>query len=91
MEDCPICAVNLKRLWCGYTCNATKAYFVHPTGYQYSEIDPTERKYTLVNFTVEKDYACTLFRSCEKESFIAEAALTSSIAFLDFLGYNGKE
>jgi len=45
----------------------------------------------LTNFIVNPDYACTLFKSCEKESFIAEAALTSSIAFLDFLGLNGKD
>jgi hypothetical protein len=25
--DCPVCAVNLKRMWCEYTCNPNKARF----------------------------------------------------------------
>ncbi len=45
---------------------------------------------TKVLFTVDKDYACTMFNSCKKVSLIASASLTSSIAFLDFMGYNGK-
>lgn len=25
--DCPICAVNLKRMWCEYSCSPNKANF----------------------------------------------------------------
>lgn len=25
--DCPLCAINLKRMWCEYTCNPNKANF----------------------------------------------------------------
>ena len=33
--DCPICAVNLKRMWCEYTCNPNKANFGNITNYFY--------------------------------------------------------
>lgn len=55
-------------------------------GYQTGH-DPTygDYNYTVTNFNVNPDYACTLFQSCAKTTFIAEAALQSSMAFLDFL------
>jgi hypothetical protein len=43
-----------------------------------------------VNFNIDSDYACGLFTSCKQESFIAIAGISSSIAFLDFLGVNGQ-
>jgi len=45
---------------------------------------------TEVIFNIETDYACELFQSCKQESFIAVAGISSSIAFLDFLGVNGQ-
>ena len=30
--DCPICAVNLKRMWCEYACNPSKAQFCKQRG-----------------------------------------------------------
>ena len=26
-NDCPVCAVNMKRMWCEYTCNPTKTRY----------------------------------------------------------------
>lgn len=43
-----------------------------------------------VNFNLETNYACELFLSCQQESFIAISGISSSIAFLDFLGVNGQ-
>jgi len=43
-----------------------------------------------VNFNLESNYACELFLSCQQESFIAISGISSSIAFLDFLGVNGQ-
>lgn len=43
-----------------------------------------------VNFNIDSNYACGLFKSCQQESFIAIAGISSSIAFLDFLGVNGQ-
>lgn len=39
---------------------------------------------------METNYACDIFQSCEQESFIAQADITSSLAFMDFLGVNGE-
>jgi hypothetical protein len=47
-------------------------------------------EYALVNFQVDTNYACDIFQSCEKESFISQADITSSLAFMDFLGVNGE-
>ncbi|CDW79430.1 UNKNOWN [Stylonychia lemnae] len=58
------------------------------TGYQ---MDPDDGNLTLTNFTVDPDYACTMFQSCAKVSIVAAASLQSSEAFLDFLGFNGKQ
>lgn len=85
-SDCPVCAVNLKTMWCEYACNANKTDFETNVGV------------TLVNgiwyqnieFTLNPDYACDIFQSCEQVSFIAQADITSSLAFMDFLGVNGQ-
>lgn len=45
--------------------------------------------WTNVQITIDEDYACTLFQSCKKESFISLSGIDSSIQFLDFLGSNG--
>ena len=72
--DCPICAVNIKRMWCEYTCNPNKANFVKGLGYQIDS-DPIVGNETLTQFTLDPDYACTLFQSCQKVSLIAQASL----------------
>ncbi|CDW90740.1 UNKNOWN [Stylonychia lemnae] len=56
-KDCSICAANLKRMWCDYTCHPQKTKFVQATGYQ---MDPDDGNLTLTNFTVDPDYACTI-------------------------------
>ena len=47
--------------------------------------------YALVGFSVDSDYACGIFTSCKKVSYIAQAGISSSIAFLDFMGTNGQD
>lgn len=47
--------------------------------------------YTNVRTSIDADYACIVYSSCKGTSFIAEAGVSSSIAFLNFLGYNGAE
>jgi hypothetical protein len=42
-----------------------------------------------VNFNIDSGYSCDIFTSCKQESFIAQAGISSSLAFLDFLGVNG--
>ena len=43
-----------------------------------------------VNFNIDAGYSCNIFQSCKQESFIAQAGISSSLAFLDFLGVNGQ-
>ena len=47
--------------------------------------------YVTVTFDLTSDYACEIYTSCKQESFIAQAGISSSIAFLDFLGVNGQD
>lgn len=84
-KDCPICAINLKRLWCQYTCNANKNQFVQGLGYVTIPVGDHMQNMTQVRFTVDEDMACNLFQSCQKVSLIAQASLQSSISFLDFM------
>ena len=45
--------------------------------------------YQKIQVSIDSTYACTVFSSCKGTSFIAAAAVSSSIAFFNFLGYNG--
>ena len=39
------------------------------------DVDPLIGNETLTEFTLDPDYACTLFQSCQKVSLIAQASL----------------
>lgn len=45
--------------------------------------------YTNVQASIDDAYACTIYSSCKGTSFIAAAGVSSSVSFLNFLGYNG--
>ena len=45
--------------------------------------------YTNVQVSIDAAYACTVYSSCKGTSFIAAAGVSSAVAFLNFLGYNG--
>lgn len=85
--DCPICAANLKTMWCEYACNPLKANFLTPTGVT---TNSAGQLFQEVIFNIDSDYSCEIFQSCEQVSFIAQSDVTSSLAFLDFLGVNGQ-
>lgn len=85
--DCPVCAVNLKTMWCEYACNAKKGSFLTDNGSK----TVSGQTYTLVGFEIDSDYACGIFTSCKKVSYIAQAGISSSQAFLDFMGVNGQD
>jgi hypothetical protein len=69
--DNPICAVNLKKMWCEYACNAEKINFESYTGS--TPVNTTEGivEYANVNFNIDSDYACQIFQSCKQVGFIA--------------------
>jgi hypothetical protein len=85
--DCPVCAVNLKTMWCMYACDPDKKRFLTDNGTK----TEAGQLYALVGFSVDSDYACGIFTSCAKVSYIAQAGISSSIAFLDFMGTNGQD
>ena len=70
-HDVPICGVNLKKMWCEYTCNAVKTNFVKGIGEKTIEVGGENKTFTEVVFSVDEDMACTLFKSCQKVALIA--------------------
>ena len=96
--DCPVCSVNLKTMWCEYACNPTKARFrkwylksqqtLLTTIIIWLLVTDLGTKttagqlYRLVGFSIDSDYACGVFTSCKKVSYIAQAGISSSISFL---------
>ena len=52
--------MNLKRMWCEYTCNKNKYQFVKGIGYQ-MDADPNIGNETITLFSLNPDYACTVF------------------------------
>lgn len=59
-NDCPICAVNLKTMWCEYACNEFKDGFLEYNGW----IINAGKNMSEVNFNIDTNYACGLFKSC---------------------------
>lgn len=74
-DDVPICGVNLKKMWCEYTCNPTKTDFINAIGEVTIEVAGENKTFTEVQFSVDEDMACTLFQSCQKVALIAQASL----------------
>ena len=66
------CGVNLKIMWCHFTCDPNQKDFVKYTGYKVvNQPDGTVKNFTLITFALDEDYACTIFRSCKKVSLVA--------------------
>jgi hypothetical protein len=74
-------------MWCEYACKPDKTSWNKQMG-ETPGIG-VNFNYTNIQVSIEDDYACTVYTSCKGESFIAAAGVSSSIAFLNFLGYNG--
>ena len=58
-HDVPLCAVNLKKMFCEVACSPNKANFVNTTGML--QQPKTERMLTAVTYSVDEDVACTVF------------------------------
>ena len=76
-------------MWCEYACNAEKINFLTYTNSTAVDTGDEIIDYANVNFNIDSDYACEIFQSCKQVGFIAQAGISSSLAFLDFLGVNG--
>lgn len=60
-SDCPICAANLKTMWCEYACNPNKIDFLDYLG----TAEQGGKTFAEVNFNLDSTYACGLFQSCQ--------------------------
>ena len=87
--ECEICSMNLKKFWCGFTCDPYQQTFIETFG----QIDYQDKGLILnMSMTIGGELACTLFNSCKKNSFIATLASgTSAPAFMQFQGSNAVD
>lgn len=70
--DVPMCGINLKKMWCEYTCNPRQDLFLSPYGYKnVTDNDGNVKNMTKVYFAVDDTMACDQFRSCKKVSLVA--------------------
>ena len=74
--DVPMCAVDMKKMWCEYTCNPRKTDFVLGTGYAQKAMDDGHiQNFTKVSFAIDEGTSCTLFQACKKVDIIAAASI----------------
>jgi hypothetical protein len=88
--NCKICSVNLKRFWWEYTCNPHQSAFIEA----YDQIHVEEVDYPVLNLTMRigNDVACDIFKSCNKNPYVATLASGQSAAgFLEFMGTNAVQ
>jgi len=89
---CDICAANLRKFWCTFTCSPNQSDFL-VIGELENVTVPTTGAVVLarvLTLYVDEDMACALFQSCQKTNFITLLAQTqTSMGFLTFLGQNG--
>ena len=81
----PICAMNLRKMYCEYTCGANKNKYVNGTGYVEKVHNNQLINMTKVQWSIDEDVACTVFKSCKSTPLISLASIQSSIQFFDFL------
>ena len=89
---CDICAANMKKMWCYFTCSPMQSSFVS-AGKQEMTRDPATRQMIEVlrlNFTVTNNLACQLYQSCKKCPYVTQvSAMQSPKGFLEFQGFHG--
>jgi hypothetical protein len=88
--NCLICSINLKRFWCEYTCNPYQYYFLD----SFEQIHVDDVDYLVLNQTmrISNDIACDIFKSCNKNPFVATLASGQSApGFLEFMGSNAVQ
>ena len=81
--DCPVCAVNLKILWCEFTCNPNTTTFidVHDVQKVYKENRWLDALF--LDVYVDMEATCGIFESCNKVPEVAQLSNTGQ-GFLQF-------
>jgi len=88
---CDVCAANIERFYCYYACSPHQSDFMTFKGYK-SVVVINDTTQEPVNITVadialdlNSDYACSIFQSCSKITFLSEiSAGSSALGFITF-------
>jgi hypothetical protein len=83
---CDMCSINLKRLYCQFTCSSNQDQFLEPDGYMESDIVPRANKTLFkIKLHLNKKMNCDLFNSCRKTKYANQlAAMSNAIGFTTF-------
>ena len=92
---CDVCAANLQRFWCYFTCSPNQSDFM-VLGNVSEYIDPVNQMPILareVNITLNSDFACEMFSSCSSTPIVTQlpSAGSGSLGLFTFLGTNGVQ
>ena len=92
-QGCDICAANLKRFWCYFTCSPVQDTFLKIIGESYHVVGKNEsRLLTDIDLFLEEDMNCQLFKSCKKVKFASQVpAMGNSLGFINFQGVNAYQ
>ncbi|CAD8153537.1 unnamed protein product [Paramecium pentaurelia] len=87
---CDICAYNLKKFWCEYTCSPNQSQFLTTNGYTNMK-DPLNPKnilkVQLVEIKVKPQVACDMWSSCKRTQFASQVtAMKTPGGFFNFQG-----
>lgn len=88
-QGCDICATNLKRFWCHFTCSPNQTEFLKIGNRTNHTIEGKIRLLLDINFTIDEDTNCEIFKSCKKAKFVSQVpSMGNSIGFANFQGIN---
>ncbi len=76
-SDCPLCAVNMKKLWCEFTCSPNQSEFLKAGEQIKVKVGQKYLDVLEVDFHVSLNATCNIYSSCSK---IPEVAMMSSSA-----------
>lgn len=86
---CDICAVNLKRFWCHFTCHPQQREFLDEFGIHDHIIGNKTIPLLDLKFHLNEEMNCNLFKSCKKTKFAAQVpAMGNAVGFTTFQGVN---
>lgn len=92
-QGCDICAINLKKFWCSFTCDPNQADFLNITGISNHTVGKDDiRVLADIDLIVEDNTMCEIFHSCKKTKFTTQVpAMGNSLGFLNFQGVNAYQ
>ncbi|CAD8198021.1 unnamed protein product [Paramecium pentaurelia] len=92
-SDGDICAANMKRFWCAYSCDPRQGEFLKITG-RANVTDPRNPNRTIdvqtVTLRIHPQVACDVFSSCKRTNFASQvSAMSTPGGFFTFQAEQG--